>query len=135
MHYILTGFRQDAGFRVFSFQRVEQGQTSTDLTIRADLALAQKYEIRLQELPLLCRGFLEQTQMGTEEGLMTYTEEAMRLHQGRCAEDLKIAQLRKKAIRRPIPTPVNHTSPHWRSETANRTQPFVLAQPVVEELK
>ena len=132
MHYILTGFRQDEGFRIFSFQRIEAGQTSTNFTIRADLALAHKYDIRLQELPLLCRALIEQAQEATGE-LMTYSEEDMRLHQNRCVEDLRLAQQRKKAVRRPVPSQVAHTSPDWRSEAAKKTLPFQFAQPISKD--
>lgn len=74
--YILTGFKQDLGFRVFSFERAGTEPRSTS-TVRADIGLARKHGILMQELPLLCRAVLEH---GTDDGAVrsqTYSEEAM----------------------------------------------------------
>jgi hypothetical protein len=132
MHYILTGFRQDGGFRIFSFDRIEPSQPNTSRTshtVRADIALAQKYEIRLQELPLLCRALLEQT-TDAEGSSLTFTEEGMRLHQGQCVENRKLSQQRKKPVRRPVPpTAADPATSYWRSDAANKTVPIHLVQP------
>lgn len=57
MQYILSGFTQDMGFRVFRFEgvAVDRPRTRTVFTVRADLALIRRYGIQIQELPLLCR--------------------------------------------------------------------------------
>jgi hypothetical protein len=114
MQFVLVGFTQDAGFRVFAFEGIGEDRTRTKFTVRADLALIRGYEIRVQELPLLCRGLLERmTQIGSEvtsqenagpeparlENTWIYTEEEMRLHASGCAEVRDAAQ-RKKSMRR-----------------------------------
>jgi len=59
MQFVLTGFTQEVGFRVFAFARVEAGAIRIPFTVRADMALVRRYAIPMQELPLLCRGILE----------------------------------------------------------------------------
>src|SRR6516165_2081401 len=59
MRFILKGFTQEMGFRVFEFEKVDEDQTRTAYTISADLALTRRYDIRIQDLPLLCRLSLE----------------------------------------------------------------------------
>src|ERR1700674_5358916 len=78
MQFILTGFTQDTGFRVFAFERV--GEDRTKYTVRADLALVLRYGIRLQELPLLCRSLLERRDNGEETSALTFTEDEMCLY-------------------------------------------------------
>lgn len=115
MQFVLVGFTQDAGFRVFAFEGIGEDRTRTKFTVRADLALIRGYEIRVQELPLLCRGLLERvTQVADQdsapqdsvlperalpERTWIYTEEDMRLHASGCAEARDAAQ-RKKSMRR-----------------------------------
>lgn len=55
MQYILTGFTQEMGFRVFAFERIGDDRLRTKFTVKADLALIRRYGIRLQDLPLMCR--------------------------------------------------------------------------------
>jgi hypothetical protein len=45
--------------------------------VRADVTLARKHEIRLQELPLLCRQLLESIREGGLVGAVTLTEDHM----------------------------------------------------------
>ena len=59
MQFVMTGFTQDIGFRVFAFEGIAGDGTRTPFTVRLDLALSRKYGIRIQELPLLCLGHLE----------------------------------------------------------------------------
>ena len=119
MQFVLVGFTQDAGFRVFAFEGVGEDRTRTKYTVRADLALIRGYEIRVQELPLLCRGLLERVTQITSEvtgeepaaresalqepapqkNTWIYTEEEMRQHASGCAEARDAAQ-RKKSMRR-----------------------------------
>ena len=59
MQFILKGFTQDMEFRVFAFEGVNADRTRAQYTVRADLGLIRQYGIRVQELPLLCRGLLD----------------------------------------------------------------------------
>jgi hypothetical protein len=77
MQFSLIGFSQDTGFRVFAFQGTAADRTRSEYTVRADLALTRKYGIRVQELPLLCRGLLERAGEGEQTCTATFTEEEM----------------------------------------------------------
>ena len=75
MQFVLTGFTQDIGFRVFAFQGIAEDRTRTPFTVRTDLALIRTFGIRIQELPLLCLGLLERRDESQQEQTMTFTEE------------------------------------------------------------
>ena len=99
MQFILTGFTQDLGFRVFAFDRVAADRTKTAFTVRADLAIIRTHGIRIQELPLLCRGLLERLDESEQERTWTFTEEGVRLHADNCAAILAAMPKRKTAFR------------------------------------
>ena len=95
MQFILTGFTQETGFRVFAFEGVVVGQIRTVFTVRADLALSRRYGIAMQELPLLCRSLLDRQEedghntdeSGEHDSLakhaLTFSEEEMRVGEER----------------------------------------------------
>src|SRR6266571_2978296 len=93
MQFILTGFTQDTGCRVFAFERTGEDRIRVRFTVRADLDLIRRYGIRLQELPLLCRGLLERRDESELKSTLTFTEEQMRLH---CAAAQEAAAQRRK---------------------------------------
>lgn len=102
MHYVLSGFSQEAGFRVFLFEGVAGDWARTKFRVRIDLALIRAYGIRTQELPLLCRGLLERRV--DDARTLTYTEADMRTHAGACAAKADEALLQKRRVpRRPPP--------------------------------
>ena len=111
MHFTFMGFSQDTGFRVFAFEGTAPDRTRTECNVRADLALIRIYGIRVQELPLLCRGLLERLGEGGQSCTVTFTEEEMRLHAHGCAEARDAALQRRKTVRRP---PTNHNGSGWR---------------------
>jgi hypothetical protein len=121
MQYILTGFTQDTGFRVFAFEGVAVGQIRTVFTVRADLALSRRYGIAMQELPLLCRSLLDRQEEGSQDDsgeqpaldkhALTFTEEEMRAWADKRAADRALAALKKKAPRRPV---VENAGAAWR---------------------
>jgi hypothetical protein len=107
MQFILTGFTQETGFRVFAFEGVVVGQIRTVFTVRADLALSRRYGIAMQELPLLCRSLLDRQDEGGENDplakhALTFSEEEMRAWADKRAADRALAALKKKAPRRPV---------------------------------
>ncbi len=59
MPFILTGFRQIAGVRVFAFENTGKDVTPTKITVGADINLGRKHGIHLQDWPLLCMEMLE----------------------------------------------------------------------------
>jgi len=78
MQFILTGFTQDLGCRVFAFEGIAVDRIRMAFTVRADMALIRRYGIQIQELPLLCRGILERRDEASETQALTFTEEEMR---------------------------------------------------------
>jgi hypothetical protein len=125
MQFILTGFTQDTGFRVFAFEGVAIGQIRVAFTVRADLALSRRYGIAMQELPLLCRSLLDrQEESGAnqvENGhnghqsvanhALTFSEEEMRACADKRTADRALAALKRKTPRRPI---VENAGAAWR---------------------
>ena len=113
MQFILTGFTQDIGFRVFAFEGIASDRTRTEFTVRTDLALIRRYGIRVQELPLLCRELLEQRGEGEQERSIVFTEAGMRQHADVCAMKKDAAQKRKPSYKRPAaPAGVGWRAPH-----------------------
>jgi hypothetical protein len=102
MQFSLLGFSQHTGFRVFAFEGTAADKTRTAYTVRADLALTRKHGIRVQELPLLCRGLLERAGDGEQQSAATFTEEEMRLYTHNCTEARDAAVRRRKSLRRPL---------------------------------
>ncbi len=102
MQYVLTGFTHEMGVRVFAFEGVGEDRVRTEYKVRADLALIRRYGIRVQELPLLCRGILERRNEGEEQRTLTYTEADMRLNADACASRAAAAALKKKVSHRPV---------------------------------
>ena len=93
--FLLTGFTQAAGIRTYAFEgRV--GTQRIDCTVEVDLALIPGYRIQIQELPLLCRDLLQQTEQPTESRFMVFTEQQMRSHAGKLALAREEAERRKK---------------------------------------
>lgn len=101
--FVLTGIRQDSGFRVFGFNGIGPDRTLTGYVVKAELSLALRYKIPLQELPLLCRELLEQQADGNTQRTLIFTEEHMRAHAQACAAQREAAQKRRSPFRRPAP--------------------------------
>jgi len=123
VQFILIGFKQDTGYRVFTFEGIAADKARTEFTIRADLALTQKHGIRIQDLPLLCRGLLERGGEDEKNRPTTFTEDEMRLHARHAAEAHDAAMLKKKAARRPMPSHGGEAGNGWqRSSQDNKTE-------------
>ena len=105
MQFILTGFTQDMGFRVFAFEGVKTDRTRVQYTVRADLGLIRKHGIRVQELPILCRGLLDTRGENEEKRALVFSEDDMQLQ----AKDRELARETagmRKPPRRPAGTNV-----------------------------
>jgi hypothetical protein len=101
MQFVLTGFTEHLGFRVFAFEGVAAGQQRTKFTVKAELALMPRYGIRLQELPLLCRGLLDRQDEGADLQALTFTEEQMRACADERAASREAAAKKKKSPPKP----------------------------------
>jgi len=97
MRFILTGFTQESGVRVFAFEKISEDNTRTQYSVRADLALSRRYDIRMQELPLLCRVLLERR--GTEEDnthAFIFTEQEMSSCAKESAANRRVSSFKKR---------------------------------------
>lgn len=112
MQFILTGFTQDLGFRVFAFEGIGEDRTRTVFVVRTDLALTRRYGIRLQELPLLCRGLLERRDESEQERTFTFSEAEMLSHANSCTLEREARQGRKAAHK---PPPGKQIGAAWRA--------------------
>ena len=116
MQFILTGFTQELGFRVFAFERLGEDRVRTRWTVRADLVLIRRYGIRLQELPLMCRGLLERHDDGEVNRSMIFTEDEMRTCANQRAAAKQDAAHKRKAPRRPV---AENAGAAWRGPQRN----------------
>jgi hypothetical protein len=109
-HFILTGFNQTAGIRVYAFEGVSAGRR-LDYTVKVDLSLIPGYGIRIQDLPILCRDLLQQRVDPGEISSLTLTEEDMRSH----AEKREIAREEASQKKKPPRHPANtNQGASWR---------------------
>src|SRR2546422_436586 len=102
MQFVLNGFTQDMGFRVFAFEGIAEDRVRTEFTVRADVALVRRHGIPLQELPLVCRSLLEKLDEGAENHTLTFTEDAMRVYVNDCAAKREAAAQKRKPARKPV---------------------------------
>jgi hypothetical protein len=96
MNFAFKGFFQDGTFRVFSFEAGPKDLAQGSFWVRADMNLARKHKIQVQELPLLCRAVLEDHTTVSGEHTVTYTGAEMLQHANRLAID------QQKRVRRPF---------------------------------
>jgi hypothetical protein len=112
MIYIFTGFRQVNSVRQFGFDCVAEDRSRTQVTVGADLALARKHFILLQDLPLLCRRLLETSDGSALTDSLTLTEDNMLAVE----TAIRNAKAEKKPSRKPIAS--NKLGQAWRSPEA-----------------
>lgn len=77
MEYHLEQFYESDSIRHFVFGCVRPDRSTATVIVRADTKVARKYEIRLQELPVLCRRLLDALPEGSFQPIITLTEEQM----------------------------------------------------------
>ena len=114
MQYILNGFSQVGEFRVFAFEGISPNWARSAFTVRTNLAMTQRYGIRLQELPLLCRTVLEQRPECEKQTEFAFTEEDMCLHASQAAARADEAKKRRKPPRLPVSS---HVGAAWRASS------------------
>jgi len=83
---------------VFTFEGVGDDRIRTEYRVRADFALISQYGIRIQELPLLCRGILERRDPGDQQHTFTYTEADMSLDASALAARRTKVQAKKRTL-------------------------------------
>lgn len=120
LQYVLTGFTQDSGCRVFAFARIAEDRTRTEFTVRADLAMSRRYLIPMQELPLLCRNFLARKEDLGNTRATVFSEEEMRLYAAKCAIAKQTAANKRKPAHRPVS---GNLGAAWRGHTRQDPAP------------
>jgi hypothetical protein len=77
MDFVLAGFEEGDGVRKYHFDCVATNRSKRAISVFADVTLARKHEIRVQELPLLCRRLLQSMEPGSLAATITLTEDHM----------------------------------------------------------
>ena len=111
--FILDGFTQERECRVFAFVRVGADRSRTDFIVRADLSLARRYGIQIQELPLLSRHILDKRGNLELSHSLIFTEAEMSKNATDCAAVRAAAAQKKKPWRRP---PSENVGLAWRGQ-------------------
>jgi hypothetical protein len=99
MHYKLVGFSQDDSVRRYAFERIlRDGTSAAAFTVVANVALARKLRITLQELPSLCSRLLESGGDDQPAGTVFLTDADLEVH---AAANRSVAQQdeAKRALR------------------------------------
>jgi hypothetical protein len=95
MEYLLEHYRQNAALRVFVFDGVSPDRSRSRFTVSVNTALLGRYTISLQELPLLCRRFLEERAIAGGSHTLTFGETDMAHLAAERADALEVARQRK----------------------------------------
>ena len=109
--YILTGFSQNAGIRLYAFEGIVD-RCRVGYTVEVDLSLIPNYGIRIQDLPLLCQELLQKRVESSEISALIYSEHEMRAHAEKLAAEREESARRKSADRRPVNA---HPGSGWRA--------------------
>jgi hypothetical protein len=109
MTFTLSGFTEGNGHRRFAFQCVGGDGGRKTVIVRADVSLARKHEIRLQELPLICLRLLQNSGDDVIEELITLTEDQM------IAVQTIARSAAEKKFRKPPRRPSAATGQAWRN--------------------
>lgn len=97
MEYVFNGFRQVDSMRHYAFQGIAADHSRRPFIVATDITLLRKYSIALQDMPLLCRRFLEERE-GHDEGrsVMLGEEDMRRYADKKAAALLEIAARKRK---------------------------------------
>jgi hypothetical protein len=96
MVFALTSVANEHNARRFTFELTGSGQPRTTVVVAADLELARKYEIPLQELPLLCLRLLEGWTAGTNASIV-FAEKEMIEYANRRSRAKDLAEQKRRA--------------------------------------
>lgn len=115
MEFVLTGYGQDNNIRRYLFEGVAADRTRKQFAVHADLTLIHKYDIPLQELPLLCRHLLEGYALSRQSQTLTFTEKDMLGYVSHRAAAQEAAEQKRRAHRKP---PSSRVGLAWRSSSS-----------------
>lgn len=109
MTFTLSGFTEGNGLRRFAFQCVGNDRSRRMIIVRADVSLARKHDIRLQELPLICLRLLESFEDESIAEAITLTEDQM------IAVQTLARNAAEKKVRKPPRRPSPEVGQAWRN--------------------
>ncbi len=109
--YLFRGFSQTAEIRLYAFEGVGD-ESRIGYTVEVDLSLIPVYGIRIQDLPLLCREFLQNRVESSKISALIFSEHEMRTHAEKLAAQREEYARRKNAGRRPVNA---HPGSGWRA--------------------
>ena len=98
MVFALMGFTNEHNLRRFTFELAGSGPPRTTVVVEADMALARKYEIPLQELPLLCVRLL-QSWTADADSTAVFSEKEMIEYANRRKEAKDLAERKRHMFR------------------------------------
>jgi hypothetical protein len=98
MVFALMGVTNEGSLRRFAFELAGSGPPRTTVVVVADMALARKYEIPLQELPLLCVRLLE-SRTANADSTAVFSEKEMIEYANRRREAKDLAERKRHMFR------------------------------------
>jgi len=98
MVFALMGFTIELIIRLFHFELVGSGPPRTTMVVLADMALVRKYQIPLQELPLLCVRLL-QSWTADADSTAVFSEKEMIEYANRRKEAKDLAERKRHMFR------------------------------------
>ena len=102
MIFVLTSVAHEHNARRFTFELAGRGAARIKIVVVADLGLVRKYEIPLQELPLLCLRLLEGRMAGAgDQDTVIFAENDMIEYANRRAEAKSAIERNRLAHRTP----------------------------------
>lgn len=95
MTFTLVQLTQTGSKRRYAFLGDREKGTGHKVTVELDMEMVRKYGISLQDLPLVCRRFLESLPDPTLlPVLVTFTEDKMQLIQAAANEALRMKEVK-----------------------------------------
>ena len=119
MVFALMGFTNELSLRRFTFELVGSGPPRTTMVVVADMALVRKYEIPLQELPLLCVRLL-QSWTADADSTAVFSEKEMIEYANRREEAKTLAEQKRRQF--PRRSPIPEVAPSSGEERRNATR-------------
>ena len=98
MVFALAGVTNEGSLRRFTFELAGSGPPRTTVVVVTDMALVRKYEIPLQELPLLCVRLL-QSWTADADGTAVFPEKEMIEYANRRREAKDLAERKRHLYR------------------------------------
>lgn len=112
MSFVFRGFQQTNGQRTYTYDGVAADRSRSEFTVLVELAMLRRHKISLQELPLLCRGVLDnEAALAGEQRAYAFGEVQMCVQDAHVAAKAEAAQKRRKIV--PKRPPAHNPEHAW----------------------